>query len=155
MKSRLHFTPEETLFFQSITPTSTGAIFATCLMFFLISVGDRYLRAVCRGVERRFSQRTKQLTTYYHFANGSEQDGPSTSHASKTPAPEPNTHAAAARFVLSHELSRGALAGHQTTIHYLLMLVVIFVHSTFTAASIVSAILGVMVGETAFGRLNL
>jgi hypothetical protein len=57
MKSWLHFTPEETIFFQSITPTSPGAIFATCLMFFLISVGDRYLRAMCRRVECRFFQR--------------------------------------------------------------------------------------------------
>jgi copper transporter 1 len=58
MKTYLHFTPGDTLLFNSIIPSSAGAIFGTCLILFLISVGDRYLRAVCRGLERRFAQRS-------------------------------------------------------------------------------------------------
>ncbi|KAJ6605110.1 Ctr copper transporter [Mycena sp. CBHHK59/15] len=152
MKAYLHFAPGDTLLFNSIVPTSSGAIFGACLIFFLISVGDRYLRAACRGVERTFSQRAKRLTTaYYHFDDAADSSGGSAASHAKAPASELDKPAAApGRFILSHELSRGALAGLQTTIHYLLMLVVM----TFNAAYIVSVILGVVVGEAAFGRLN-
>ncbi|KAJ7764702.1 Ctr copper transporter family-domain-containing protein [Mycena metata] len=124
MKSYLHFTGGDTVLFTTIVPTSHGAIFATCLVFFLISVGDRYLRTAVRSAERHFAQRAKQLTSaHYHFANtesGSEVP------ATETKAPAP---AVSQRFILSNELTRGALAGLQSTLHYLLMLVVMFVLS--------------------------
>ncbi|KAJ7921387.1 Ctr copper transporter [Mycena leptocephala] len=164
MKTYLHFTPGDTLLFNSIVPSSAGAIFGTCLILFLISVGDRYLRAVCRGLECALPrgqqlrlecqlnihwllQRTKRLTTAYHFAGA---DGSGSDSALKIPASEVASPAAPAPFILSHELSRGVLAGLQSTIHYLLMLVVM----TFNASFIISVILGVVVGEVAFGRLH-
>ncbi|KAJ7776655.1 hypothetical protein DFH07DRAFT_951793 [Mycena maculata] len=49
-------------------PTSAGAVFGACLVLFLISVVDRYLQATCR-MERRFSQRTKQLAVVYYFTD--------------------------------------------------------------------------------------
>ncbi|KAF8174798.1 Ctr copper transporter [Mycena galopus ATCC 62051] len=145
MKSYLHFTPGDTVLFDTIAPSSVGAIFAACLIFFLISVGDRYLRAVSRGVEQQFSQRSAPRTPEYICVINM-----TFTHPDKTPASEPPTHQAQAgssRFILSHDLARGALAGLQTMIHYLLMLVVM----TFNAAYIISVILGVVVGETIFG----
>ncbi|KAJ6477654.1 Ctr copper transporter, partial [Mycena sanguinolenta] len=146
MKTYLHFTPGDTLLFNSIVPSSGGAIFGACVVIFLISVGDRYLRAVCRRLERKFVQRTNRLLTAYHIApdhNGSVASDP------KLPVSEVEAPAATDRFILSQELSRGVLAGLQTTLHYLLMLVVM----TFNASFIISVILGVVVGEVAFGRL--
>ncbi|KAJ6577923.1 Ctr copper transporter [Mycena capillaripes] len=148
MKTFLHFTPGDTLIFDTIVPTSAGAIFGACLILLLISVGDRYLRAVCRGVEHGFVQRSKRLTTVYHFSASADHNGDSASDP-KIPASEVST-AAPTRFILSHELSRGALAGLQSTVHYFLMLVVM----TFNASFIISVILGVVVGEVAFGRLH-
>ncbi|KAK7032690.1 Ctr copper transporter family-domain-containing protein [Favolaschia claudopus] len=144
MKAYLHFTPGDTLLFNSIVPSSGGAIFGACLILFLISVGDRYLRAVIRGIERNFAQRAHRLTTAYHFA-AETPDSKIAASETSTASPTPSN-----RFILSHELARGVLAGLQTTIHYLLMLVVM----TFNAAFIISVILGVVVGETAFGRLH-
>ncbi|KAJ7606732.1 Ctr copper transporter [Mycena polygramma] len=141
MKTYLHFTPGDTLIFDTIVPTSAGAIFGACLIIFLVSVGERYLRAVCRGIEHGFAQRSKQLTTAYHF---------STALDSKTPASENELPTAPKRFILSHELSRSMLAGLQSIVHYLLMLIVM----TFNASFIASVIIGVVVGEMAFGRLH-
>ncbi|KAJ7122548.1 Ctr copper transporter [Mycena crocata] len=149
MKAYLHFTPGDPIIFDTIVPTSAGGIFGTCLILFLISVGDRYLRAFCRGMERRFAQRAQRLTTAYYFNGAADNGGDS---QSKTPVSEVDASPATAssRFILSHELSRGFLAGLQTTVHYFLMLVVM----TFNAAYIISVVLGVVVGEVAFGRLN-
>jgi copper transporter 1 len=150
MKSYLHFTPGDTILFNTIAPASPGAIFATCLIFFLISIGDRYLRAVCRGVERRFKKRSAlphrphlmaindyripraaHLNTYYHFSNATDANVGSTDvHADKSAVTEAPTQAAGpSQFILSQELARGFLAGLQTTLHYLLMLVVMCVSS--------------------------
>ncbi|KAF7375459.1 hypothetical protein MSAN_00433800 [Mycena sanguinolenta] len=148
MKAYLHFTPGDTLLFDSIVPMSGGAIFGACVVIFLISVSDRYLRAVCRRLERKFVQRTNRLLTTYHFAPDS--NGGSVASDTKLPGSEAEAPAAIDRFILSQELSRGVLAGLQTTIHYLLMLVVM----TFNASFIISVILGVVVGEVAFGRLR-
>ncbi|KAJ7073233.1 Ctr copper transporter [Mycena belliarum] len=151
MKTYLHFTPGDTIFFKSIVPTSAGAVFGTCLIFFLISVADRYLRAVCRRTERNFVQRAKQLTTaYYHFNSDAAATTASTDKAPPSVDAPVAVVAAPSRFILSHELTRGGLAGLQSTVHYLLMLVVM----TFNAAYIISVILGVVVGEVAFGRLR-
>ncbi|KAJ7835562.1 Ctr copper transporter [Mycena olivaceomarginata] len=149
MKTYLHFTPGDTVLFTGIAPSSGGAIFGTCLVFFLISIADRYLRAVLRGIERSFVLRAERLTTAYHFTPGpGDPKLPPSEAASAAPA-SLVTHSRN-RFILSHELTRGVLAGLQTTIHYLLMLVVM----TFNAAFIISVILGVVVGEIMFGRLN-
>ncbi|KAK6981139.1 Ctr copper transporter [Favolaschia claudopus] len=155
MKSYLHFTSGDVVLFDTIAPSTPGTVFATCLVFFLVSVGDRYLRAVTRGVERRFAERL------YRLAGGSE--GERSANDSETHLPGPSSRPTTSkpnngvlmptssnRFVPSHEFSRGALAGLQSTIHYTLMLVVM----TFNVSYIISVVLGVVVGEIAFGRLN-
>ncbi|KAJ6534489.1 Ctr copper transporter family-domain-containing protein [Mycena vulgaris] len=126
---------------QGHRPPTPGAIFAACLVFFVISIAERWLRAAARGVDARITQRTTLLATTYAFVDGA--------HAS-TGSGKESTPAPTRKFILSHELSRGVLAGLSTALHYLLMLVVM----TFNAAFIVSIILGVIVGETAFGRLH-
>ncbi|KAK7042009.1 Ctr copper transporter [Favolaschia claudopus] len=141
MKTYLHFTPGDVVLFDTIQPTSAGTIFATCLIFFLISVGDRYLRAVAHRLE------------HYRVRNAVHLAEFEAAHDSKAQLPEGANTAIAVpsnRFILSHELSRGFLAGLQSLIHYTLMLVVM----TFNVAYIISIILGVVVGEIAFGRLN-
>ncbi|KAJ7249128.1 Ctr copper transporter [Mycena haematopus] len=147
MKSYLHFTPGDTLIFKSIVPTSAGAILGTCLILFLISVADRHLRAVCRGVDRRFGEHVVDLP--YSFVTAAEGSG-STTRLSESAAKDAAPTGATPRFILSRELTRGVLAGLQTTLHYFLMLVIM----TFNASYIVSVILGVVAGEVAFGRLH-
>ncbi|KAJ7021887.1 Ctr copper transporter [Mycena alexandri] len=145
MKSYLHFTGGDTVLFATIVPTSHGAIFATCLVFFLVSIGDRYLRAAVRGAERHFAQRSVVLPRITPIQTHRTYSG------ADTPATEAKGAAVVSqRFILSNELTRGALAVLQSTLHYLLMLVVM----TFNAAYIISVILGVAVGEFVFGRLN-
>jgi len=53
----LHFTPGDNLFFDTVAPSSAGAIFAACLILFLLAILDRYVRAARRGLERRFALR--------------------------------------------------------------------------------------------------
>ncbi|KAJ7440265.1 hypothetical protein FB451DRAFT_1415295 [Mycena latifolia] len=110
MKAYLHFTPGDTLIFQGIAPASSGAIFGACLIFFLVSVSERWLRATARGAEARLAQRTKHLVSYAVF---DEAHARSAAPSDKDSAPR-----------------------------------------TFNAAFIINVILGVVVGETAFGRWN-
>ncbi|KAK7058565.1 hypothetical protein VNI00_002201 [Paramarasmius palmivorus] len=135
----LHFTKgADVLLFKSIVPNSAGAIFGACLIFFVIAIFDRWFHAYYRGVERRFKARTARLQEDYEGSTENLREGVKTA-----PAPKP-------KFVLSHELSRAFLQGAVTTIHYLLMLVVM----TFNASYIISIILGHAIGEFSFGRLN-
>ncbi|KAF7297801.1 hypothetical protein MKEN_01403800 [Mycena kentingensis (nom. inval.)] len=140
MKAYLHFTPGDTLIFDTLTPTSAGAVFGACLVLFVIAVGERALLAASRGWAQGRAARSQRLLRAYEFS-GDAKDGT----APATPAPAPRR----TPFILTHELSRGFLAGAQMTLHYLLMLVVM----TFNAAFIISVLLGVFVGEVAFGRL--
>jgi copper transporter 1 len=75
--------------------------------------------------------RAERLTTAYHFAPGpSDNSGDPKlppSEAASSAAPVSLVTHSRNRFILSHELTRGVLAGLQTTIHYLLMLVVMYV----------------------------
>ncbi|KAG7094831.1 hypothetical protein E1B28_005641 [Marasmius oreades] len=134
----LHFTKGDAVLFKSITPSSAGAIFGTCLIFFLFAVLERWLHAYRRGVEFRFVQRSRQLESqlFVHGEKSKEE-------------PLDCCDPPASKFILTHELSRALLTGSTTTLHYLLMLVAM----TFNASYIISIILGSIVGEFAFGRL--
>ncbi|KAK7449794.1 hypothetical protein VKT23_013270 [Stygiomarasmius scandens] len=143
----LHFTPGDNLFFDTVAPSSAGAVFAACLILFLLSVFDRYVCAARRGLERRFALRSSRLlvncpTTFQAESSSGKQPLPA---AESTP-PQP----VSSKFILSHDLSRGVMTGFELTLHYLLMLAVM----TFNAAYIISIILGAVVGEIAFGRLH-
>ncbi|KAJ7282506.1 Ctr copper transporter [Mycena rebaudengoi] len=144
MKTYLHFTPGDTLIFASVVPTSPGAVFGSVSRI----GGCARMQGGCSG------GLTAHLTSAYYHVD------PKAHSASSSPSPADADLTAAAttappapappRFVLSHELARGGVEGLQTTLHYLLMLVVM----TFNAAYIISVILGVVVGEVAFGRLG-
>ncbi|KAJ7072974.1 Ctr copper transporter [Mycena amicta] len=142
MKAYLHFTPGDALLFDTIAPSSPGGVFAACLALFLIAVGERSLLAFSRRFAKVRVSRSQRLIQTYGFASASEVDV-------KLAGSDQSTYPTRTPFILTHELSRGVLAGLQTTVHYLLMLVVM----TFNAAFIISVILGVAVGEVAFGRL--
>jgi copper transporter 1 len=70
--------------------------------------------------------RAERLTTAYHFTPGPGDPKLPPSEATSAAPASLVTHSRN-RFILSHELTRGLLAGLQTTIHYLLMLVVMYV----------------------------
>lgn len=57
MKMYFHFTPGDVLLFDTIVPSSGGAVFGACLVFFVISVFCRWFAAYCRGAEMRLSTR--------------------------------------------------------------------------------------------------
>ncbi|KAI4521101.1 hypothetical protein K525DRAFT_202095 [Schizophyllum commune Loenen D] len=146
MKSYLHFTMGDVILFDTVAPSSAGAVFGACLIFFLIAIGECYLRALRRRMDRTFSARSRRLQTLY-AVSGDGSKLPVESEVVEAPSTPENKH----RFVVSQDLSRGVIAGAQTTIHYLLMLVAM----SFNASYIISIILGVVVGETAFGRLYI
>ncbi|KAJ7745910.1 hypothetical protein DFH07DRAFT_963110 [Mycena maculata] len=82
---------------------------------------------------------SKRLVAAYYFTDAATNSGYSTTSDPKAPVSDIEVPVLAPdRFILSHELSRGAMAGLQSTIHYLLMLVVM----TFNASFIISVILG-------------
>ncbi|EKM57468.1 uncharacterized protein PHACADRAFT_251128 [Phanerochaete carnosa HHB-10118-sp] len=150
MSMYLHFTPGDTVLFDTIAPSSGEAIFGACLIFFLISVFYCWLRAFRRGVEMRCTARARRLVLRRVDSEMSDD------RASISKGGEPGEMAVdypAAphnKFILSNELARGVLNGADTTLHYLLMLVAM----TFNASYIISIIAGSVVGEVAFGRLN-
>ncbi|KAJ7598882.1 Ctr copper transporter [Mycena floridula] len=135
MKAYLHFTSGDTLLFDTIVPSSAGAVVGACFVLFFISVLERYLCAYTRGVQQRLQLRSNRILAGYH---DSELE-----HNKVVSVPQ-------SKFILSHELARGVLTGLNLTLHYLLMLVVM----TFNAGFIISVIFGAVVGDVAFGRLN-
>ncbi|KAF7335536.1 hypothetical protein MVEN_02207400 [Mycena venus] len=145
MKTYLHFTPGDTFLFKSIVPLF-GRSNLRSLPYSVPYFGRRPLPA-CRRPRCR-TQPCPEVT--YHFPGAAGNGGDSAASDSKIPTSEVDTPTASNRFILSHELSRGMLAGLQTTIHYILMLIVM----TFNAVFIISVIVGAIVGEVAFGRLN-
>lgn len=143
MKMYLHFTAGDTVLFDSVAPSSAGAVFGTCLVFFVLALANCWLRAYRRGAEKRFAARARRLVDRESAAgHGSlAKDGGSVDTTFVRPREA---------FVLSNELARSALHGFGETLHYLLMLVVM----TFNASYIISVILGGIVGEFLFGRLH-
>ncbi|KAJ6560972.1 hypothetical protein B0H10DRAFT_2240210 [Mycena sp. CBHHK59/15] len=110
MKTYLHFTPGDTVIFQTIVPKLPGGMVGACVILFLISVADHYLRAVCRGLEARFIQRTKRLTTAYYFVKASDASGKSSETPQSVEAEPSKAAAGSSKFILSHELSHGAIS---------------------------------------------
>jgi copper transporter 1 len=57
MKTYLHFTPGDVVLFDTVIPSSAGAVFGTCLVFFVVAVFSRWLHAFRRGSEMRYKVR--------------------------------------------------------------------------------------------------
>ena len=123
-----------------------------------------------RRIDVMLSKRFVQLN---HSASsdvkGSTEDGIAGRAACEIPASQPRAPALsfrnAAPFVPAHDFSRGAMMIFQTAINYTLMLIVMYISilsylastdnapgRTFNAGLIISIILGLGVGEVAFGR---
>lgn len=58
MKTYLHFTTGDTLIFDTIVPSSPGAIVGACIILFLLSVLDKWLCAFRRRLDTRLNQRS-------------------------------------------------------------------------------------------------
>ncbi|TFY72628.1 hypothetical protein EVG20_g382 [Dentipellis fragilis] len=150
MKMYFHFTPGDVLLFDTIAPSSAGAVFGACLIFFLISIFYRWLRAFGRGVEYSFAARANRLALNRVDSEHSSDRASVTKGLTPAEAAPNTLQISNPKFIFSSEIARGVLAGLEETLHYLLMLVVM----TFNVSYIISIILGVVVGEIAFGRLN-
>ncbi|GJE95645.1 Ctr copper transporter [Phanerochaete sordida] len=149
MKMYFHFTPGDIVLFSTIVPSSPGAVLGTCLFFFFVSIFNCWLRAYRRGVEKQFVARARRLTLRRYDSEHSV-DQPSLPKEVGAEESVPVPHAPTDKFLLSNELARGALNGIGETLHYALMLVVM----TYNASYIIAIIVGSVVGEVAFGRLN-
>lgn len=57
MKAYLHFTKGDTVLFDTIVPSSNGAIVGTCIILCGIAVLERWFCAFTRGVQKRFQVR--------------------------------------------------------------------------------------------------
>ncbi|KAF9049542.1 hypothetical protein BDZ89DRAFT_1057429 [Hymenopellis radicata] len=138
MKAYLHFTKGDVLIFDTIVPSSAGAIVGACFVIFFLSVFERWLRAFRQSLDIRFQARALHLVTEY----GSDVDKLPLSDTQRVAQEQPR------KFVLSHRIASGGLTAIETTLHYLLMLIIM----TFNASFIISAILGAVVGDMAFRR---
>ncbi|KAA1468606.1 hypothetical protein DENSPDRAFT_833975 [Dentipellis sp. KUC8613] len=150
MKMYLHFTPGDILLFDTIVPSSAGAIFGACLIFFIVSIFYRWLRAFSRGVEYSFAARANRLSLSRVDSERSSDRASVTKGLPPAEAALNTLQISNPKFIFSSEITRGVLVGIEETLHYLLMLVAM----TFNVSYVISIILGAVVGEMAFGRLN-
>ncbi|EJD04040.1 uncharacterized protein FOMMEDRAFT_167322 [Fomitiporia mediterranea MF3/22] len=146
MTPYLHFTGGDFLFFKSITPSSNGAIAGAAIFLFFLAIFERVVVAMRAVMENRWKQRAKALVEHHvlltekcHDAGLSQPSLPSVTKKRVIPP-----------FVLSQDVSRGAMHALQSFIHFAIMLAVM----TFQAAYIIAIIIGLGVGEVLFGRLS-
>ena len=60
MKPWLHLTKGDYLFFDTVAPSSPGAIFGACLILFLVGVFDRWFIAYRQHIDRAQRKRYAQ-----------------------------------------------------------------------------------------------
>lgn len=138
MMMYLHFTGGDYLFFKGLTPSSGGALAGASLILVLLAVAERALFAGRSLLEARWRQ--------------SSLDGPHAKIDPESPSTTTSLLFGASRlppFTLSRDFIRGVLYGLQAFNSYALMLAVM----TFQAAYIIAVVLGLGLGEMAFGRI--
>lgn len=149
----LHITGGDFLFFESIQPSSNGAIGGACICLVLLALLERFMHAVRRRLEVYWRSRALALTLA-HEPNRSDEPPDSscsgeevkevmdtvTSHQRRSPA-----------FIPVHDISRGVVQMIQSALHYALMLAVM----TFNAAYLLSILMGLGIGEMLFGRMGV
>lgn len=150
------------LWFSSWTPTTAGSTFGACLGLFFLAILSRFLSAVktCAEIAWAQSLRNRNRTPLSTPPTPPSDDNkavPSDSpqlssilpslpspSSSSTRSPLPFTPP----FYLSIDLPRSILFGLQSFVAYLLMLAIM----SYSVWFFISILLGLMVGELAFGR---
>ncbi|KAL1667694.1 Ctr copper transporter family-domain-containing protein [Schizophyllum commune] len=146
----LHFQGGDFLLFKAWVPRSSGAIAGACIGLVVFAILERLVTAWRSRLEDSWAALTHHLLN--HIASSSEistdedEKGkmPETT-TTTTPAPSPQL---IPPFILSHDLSRGAMFALQALMSYVLMLAVM----TFNAAYLISILAGLGIGEAIFGR---
>ena len=165
-----------TLWFNTWTPTSVGGTFGACLGLFFLGVVSRILAVISAGAAQAWSDSlvlegearlalalasanaasSSTGHTIDHFGKA-RSDSSSSSSPDRSPPTLSKEHARAASrrevalappFKMAHDLPRGVLFAFSSFVNYLLMLSVM----TYDVWFFVAVLLGLGVGETAFGR---
>lgn len=164
----LHFTGGDYLFFDTVAPTSRGAIAGACIALAVLAILERAV-AGARGIFalhvlhrqrallwQRQSPRlvaSETETPRVETKLGIEEASAATSSSRASPAFTIQPLSAQrprsmAPFLWSYELARGAMFVIQSFFVYTIMLAVM----SFNAAYIISIIAGTAIGEVLFGR---
>ncbi|KAF8516298.1 Ctr copper transporter [Hysterangium stoloniferum] len=138
MKPYLHFTPGDILYFSTLAPSSTGAMVGTCLVLFMIAILERLFAAYARSLAAKWKGNVR-ISEDPPCCEGEPLSANAGSR--RTTAP----------FIPRVEFQRAACRVVAATISYTLMLAVM----TFNLGFILSVIVGLGVGELAFGRFGV
>jgi copper transporter 1 len=160
MTPYFHFTSGESLFFETWTPSSKGALAGAALALVVLALFERWLSATRMILEAHWNQRTLALMHSSSKREKSSEDDEMTSSSSHQSAQHSSTDSKSQRsspirrtimpFIPSHDLTRGALYALQSLVSYLLMLAVM----TFQVAYIIAIVVGLGLGEVIFGRMK-
>ncbi|KZP04549.1 Ctr copper transporter [Athelia psychrophila] len=162
----LHFDGGDHLLFQSLAPTSKGAIAGACIVLVLLSLFERWVAASRALLESQWKRNALALLS----GRGSEQlpetccdetksdvvdvqevpSSPAGSSSSLAASPSKSTMRTIPPFIASHDIPRGAIHALQALLSYALMLSVM----TFQAAYLLSVVFGLGLGEVLFGRMG-
>ncbi|KAI0048432.1 copper transporter [Auriscalpium vulgare] len=162
MTPYLHFTRGDTLFFKSWTPSSPGAVAGASIGLVLLALLERLLFAARGVLETHWKQRLLAMSAQRAVDVSDETESSDGKEAKRSEievialeVPKGvnvkigrRSARVVAPFILSHDVTRGALYSLQSLLGYTLMLAVM----TFQAAYIIAIILGLGIGELLFGR---
>ncbi|KZP32306.1 hypothetical protein FIBSPDRAFT_907384 [Athelia psychrophila] len=154
----LHFDGGDHLLFQSLAPTSKGAIAGACIVLVLLSLFERWVAASRALLESQW----KRNVCPVHWPSYPDVDpsnsprpaevpsSPAGSSSSLAASPSKSTMRTIPPFIASHDIPRGAIHALQALLSYALMLSVM----TFQAAYLLSVVFGLGLGEVLFGRMG-
>ncbi|CAE6446477.1 unnamed protein product [Rhizoctonia solani] len=163
----LHFTGGDYLFFNTVAPTSKGAIAGACIVLAVLAILERAVAgargifasyALNRALLRREEPSERFTATQEEVSRAGkavEIEDSTTTTASSRASPALNTQPLPTQrrrsmvpFLWSYELIRGGLFIVQSFFVYAIMLAIM----SFNAAYIISIIVGTSIGEILFGR---
>lgn len=159
----LHFRGGDNLLFESLHPSSKGAITAACIVLITLALFERWVTAMRASLETRWRKRVLAMISgrsdnvMPRTGNDTEKtsavatDVQSISRTnSSSPTRASKTPRMIAPFVAAHDIPRGAIHALQALLGYVLMLAVM----TFQAAYLISIVAGLGLGEVLFGRIR-
>ncbi|KIM75753.1 hypothetical protein PILCRDRAFT_52569, partial [Piloderma croceum F 1598] len=133
-----HFGGGDNLLFESLHPSSQGAIAGACIVLVIVALLERWVAATRATLETRWRKRSAAATE-----KTSEDSRPNSSSSSRAP----KTLRIMAPFTPAQNIPRGAIHALQALLGYFLMLAVM----TFQAGYLISVVIGLGLGEILFG----